>query len=76
MARKLILPAAMKDNTTFLKPDTSRKIDRVIDYFGERRASAIRRTTWLTRVLRQKPSLPAVYLEHPLALGPRRSLGA
>ena len=76
MARKLIFPAAMKDDTTLLKPDSSRKIDRVIDYFGETRASAIRRTAWLTPVLRQKPSLPAVYLEHPLALESRRSLGA
>jgi hypothetical protein len=66
----------MMDNTVLLKPDSTRKIDRAIDYFGGARTSAIRRTTWLTRDRHAKPCLPAVFLEHPLALYPRRALGA
>ena len=76
MARNLSVSAAMMDNPTLLKTDANRKIDRVIDHFGEARTSAIRRTTWLTRLRDPKPPLPAVFLEHPLALDPRRSLGA
>jgi hypothetical protein len=59
----------MMDNRTLFERDSSRRIDRVIDHFGELRISAIRRTTWLTRRRHPKPSLPAVYLEHPLAMG-------
>jgi hypothetical protein len=76
VARKLISTPAMMDNTVLLKPDSTRKIDRAIDFFGETRTSAIRRTTWLTGDRHAKPCLPAVFLEHPLALDPRRALGA
>ena len=76
VARKLPVSAAMNAKATLLKPDSTRNIDRVIDYFGEARKSAIRRTTWLTRLRRPKPSLPSVFLEHPLALDPLRTLGA
>ena len=58
----------MMNTPALLKRDSTRGIDRVIDYFGDLRTSAIRRTTWLTR---RRPSLPAVYLEHPLAMDPR-----
>ena len=63
-------------NTTELfKTDETRRIDGVIDYFGEGKASAVRRSVWLTG-RRSKPSLPAVFLEHPLAMDSRRSQGA
>jgi hypothetical protein len=66
----------MMDNPVLLETDATRKIDRAIDYFGDTRTSAIRRTTWLTRRRDPKPLLPAVFLEHPLALDPRRSIRA
>jgi hypothetical protein len=66
----------MMDNPVLLETDATRTIDRAIDYFGDPRTSAIRRTTWLTRRRDPKPLLPAVFLEHPLALDPRRSIGA
>ena len=63
-------------NTTALfKTDETRRIDRVINYFGDGRASAVRREVWLTG-RRSRPSLPAVVLEHPLAMDARRLRGA
>jgi hypothetical protein len=47
----------------------------VIDYFSEGKASAVRRSVWLTGHS-SKPSLPAVFLEHPLAMDTRGSQGA
>ena len=83
MARKLSGSSAMTNTTELFKTDATRRIDRVIDYFGEgvivyfgeEKASAVRRSVWLTG-RRSKPSLPAVFLEHPLALDSRRSQGA
>ena len=75
MARKLTVSAAMTNTTALFKTDGTRSIDRVIDYFGERRASAVRREVWLTG-RSSKPSLPAVVLEHPLAMDSRRLRGA
>ena len=75
MARKLSSSSAMMNTTELFKTDATRRIDRVIDYFGEGKASAVRRSVWLTG-RRSKPSLPAVFLEHPLALDSRRSQGA
>jgi hypothetical protein len=74
------MSAGMMNTTALFKTDATRRIDRVIDYFGEGRLSeespsAVRRSTWLTRG-RSRPSLPAVFLEHPLAMEPRRSQGA
>jgi hypothetical protein len=62
------------------KTDAACRIDWVIDYFGEGRPSkeppsAVRRSTWLT-CGRSRPSLPTVFLEHPLATETRRSQGA
>jgi hypothetical protein len=65
----------MMNTTALFKTDATRRIDQVIDYFGEEKASAVRRRVWLTDH-RSKPSLPAVFLEHPLAMDSRRSLGA
>jgi hypothetical protein len=70
------MSAPMNTNLTLLKADSTRGIDRTVDYFGEQRTSAIRRTTWLTPLRRQKPALPAVFLEHPLAVDPLPKLGA
>jgi len=55
-------------------------MDGVIEYCGagrpsEEPPSAVRRSTWLTRG-RSRPLLPAVFLEHPLAMETRRSQGA
>jgi hypothetical protein len=61
----------MTTTTALFKTDGTRRIDRVIDYFGEGRASAVRREGWLTG-RRSKPSLPAVILEHPLAIDSAR----
>jgi hypothetical protein len=71
---------AMMNTTALFKTDETRRIDRMINYFGEERLSeespsAVRRSTWLTRG-RSRPSLPAVFLEHPLAMDTRRSQGA
>lgn len=66
----------MMDNATLVRTDVTPRIDRVIDCHGEARVSAIRRTTWLTPLRHPRPSLPAVYLEHPLARDPLRTLGA
>ena len=65
----------MMTTTTLFKTDETRRIDRAIDYFGDGKASAVRRSVWLTGG-RPKPSLPAVFLEHPLAMDTRRSQGA
>ena len=65
----------MMTTTELFKTDETRQIDRVIDYFGEGKASAVRRSVWLTG-RSPKPSLPAVFLEHPLAMDTRRSQGA
>lgn len=65
----------MMKTTALFKRDPTRRIDRVIDYFGEGKASAVRRTVWLTG-RQSKPWLPAVFLEHPLAIESRRSRGA
>ena len=75
MARKLSVPVAMMNTTALFKTDATRQIDRVIDYFDEEKASAVRRRVWLTGRA-SKPSLPAVFLEHPLAMETRRSQGA
>ena len=75
MARKLSSSSGMTNTTELFKTDATRRIDQVIDYFGEGKASAVRRSVWLTG-RRSKPSLPAVFLEHPLALDSRRSQGA
>ena len=64
----------MMNTTALFKTDETRRIDRVIDYF-EGKASAVRRQVWLTG-RRWKPSLPAVVLEHPLAMDARRLRGA
>jgi hypothetical protein len=74
------MSAVMMNTTALFKTDATRRIDGVIDYFGEGRfseepPSAVRRSTWLTRGL-SRPSLPAVFLEHPLAMDARRSQGA
>ena len=69
------MSAAMMNTTALFKTDATRQIDRVIDYFGGRRASAVRREVWLTGRY-AKPSLPAVVLEHPLAMDSRRLRGA
>lgn len=69
------MSAAMMNTTALFKTDATRRIDRVIDYFGEGRASAVRREGWLT-ARRSRPSLPAVVLEHPLAMDSRRLRGA
>jgi hypothetical protein len=66
----------MMNTPALFKRDSTRRIDRVIDYFGELRTSAVRRTTWLTRRRHPRLSLPAVYLQHPLAMDPRRRLRA
>jgi hypothetical protein len=65
----------MMNTTALFKTDATRRIDQVIDYFGEEKASAARRRVWLTDH-RSKPSLPAVFLEHPLAMDTRRLRGA
>ena len=65
----------MMDTTALFKADATRRIDRVVDYFGEGRASAVRREVWLTGRF-AKPSLPAVVLEHPLAMDSSRLRGA
>jgi hypothetical protein len=65
----------MMNTTALFKTDATRRIDRVIDYFGEERTSAVRREVWLTG-RRSKPSMPAVVLEHPLAMDSRRLRGA
>jgi hypothetical protein len=65
----------MMNTTALFKTDATRPIDRVIDYFGGARASAVRREVWLTGH-DAKPSLPAVVLEHPLAMDSRRLRGA
>jgi hypothetical protein len=65
----------MIDNATLFKRDSTRRIDRVIDYFGER-VSAVRRTAWLTRRRRAFSTFPVVSLERPLARDSRRTLGA
>ena len=75
MARELRASAAMMNNTALFKTDATRRIDRAIDYFGEVKVSAVRRRVWLTEP-RSKPVLPAVFLEHPLAMDSRRSRGA
>jgi hypothetical protein len=72
--------AAMMNTTALLKTDATRRIDWVIDDFGagrlsEEPPSAVRRSTWLT-CGRSRPSLPTVFLEHPLATETRRSQGA
>ena len=74
------MSSVMMNTSTLFKTDATRRIDGVIDYFGEGRLSeeppsAVRRSTWLTRGS-SRPSLPAVFLEHPLALDSRRSQGA
>lgn len=69
------MSAAMMNTTALFKTDATRRIDRAIDYFGEGRASAVRREAWLTGRY-AKPSLPAVVLEHPLARESRRLRGA
>jgi hypothetical protein len=74
------MSAVMMNTTALFKTDATRRIDGVINYFGEGRLSeeppsAVRRSTWLTRG-RSWPSLPAVFLEHPLAMETRRSQGA
>jgi hypothetical protein len=65
----------MMNTTALFKTDATRRIDRVIDYFGEAKASAVRRQVWLTGP-RSKPVLPRVFLEHPLAVDSRQSRGA
>jgi hypothetical protein len=65
----------MMNTTALFKTDATRRIDQVIDYFGEEKASAARRRVWLTDH-RSKPSLPAVFLEYPLAMDTRRLRGA
>jgi hypothetical protein len=65
----------MMNTTALFKTDAARRIDRVIDYFGEGKASAVRRRVSLTG-RRSKPPLPAVFLEHPLAMETRPSRGA
>jgi hypothetical protein len=67
----LTVSAGMIDSSKLIKTDATRRIDRIIDYFGERRPSAIRRRIWLTR-RDPKPALPAIFLQHPLALDPGR----
>ena len=67
--------AAMMNTTAPFKTDATSQIDRVIDDFGGGRASAVRREVWLTGRY-AKPSLPAVLLEHPLAMDSRRLRGA
>jgi hypothetical protein len=74
MARKLSTAVGM-NTTALFKTDATPQIDRVIDYFSEGKASAVRRSVWLTGHS-SKPSLPAVFLEHPLAMDTRRSQGA
>jgi hypothetical protein len=37
------MSAAMMNTTALFKTDATRRIDRAIDYFGEGRASAVRR---------------------------------
>jgi hypothetical protein len=69
------MSVGMTNATALFKTDATRRIDRVIAYFGEGKASAVRRTVWLTG-RRSKPSLPAVFLEHPLAMDSRRLRGA
>ena len=74
------MSAVMMNTTALFKTDATRRIDGVIDYFGEGRfseepPSAVHRSTWLT-LGRSRPSLPAVFLEHPLAMDTRRSQGA
>jgi hypothetical protein len=74
------MSAAMMNATALLKTDATRRIDWVIDCSGAGRSSedppsAVRRSTWLTRG-RSTPSLPTVFLEHPLATETRRSQGA
>ena len=75
------MSVGMMNTTALFKTDATRRIDRVIDYFGKERVSeeppsAVRRSMWLTGG-RSKPSLPAVFLEHPLAMdNTRRSQGA
>ncbi len=74
MARKLSTAVGM-NTTELFKTDATRQVDRAIDYFDEGKASAVRRSVWLTG-RRSKPSLPAVFLEHPLAMDTRCSQGA
>ena len=69
------MSAGMMNTTALFKTDATREIDRLIDYFGGGRASAVRREAWLTGRF-EKPSLPAVVLEHPLAMDSRRLRGA
>ena len=69
------MSAAMMNTTALFKTDATRRIDRAIDYFGEARASAVRREVWLTG-RHSKALLPAVVLEHPLAMESRRLRGA
>jgi hypothetical protein len=74
------MSAAMMNATALLKTDGTRRIDWMIDHFGagrpsEEPPSAVRRSTWLTHG-RSRPSLPTVFLEHPLATETRRSQGA
>jgi hypothetical protein len=66
---------AMMNTTELFKADATRRIDQVIDYFGDGRASAVRREVWLTG-RHSKASLPAMVLEHPLAMDSRRLRGA
>jgi len=70
----------MMNATELLKADAGRRIHGVIDSFGagrpsEESPSAVRRSMWLTRGS-SRPSLPEVFLEHPLAMEARRSQGA
>ncbi len=74
------MSVAMMNATGLLQADAERRIDGVIEYFSAGRPSegppsAVRRSTWLTSV-RSRPLLPAVFLEHPLAMETRRSQGA
>jgi len=48
MARKLRRESAM-NHSMFFKTDTARRIDGVIDYFGEAKRLTLWRKTWLTR---------------------------
>jgi len=70
----------MMNATEFFKTDAERRIGELFDYFragrpSENSPSAVRRSMWLTRG-RSRPSLPEVFLEHPLAVETRRSQGA
>jgi len=68
----------MMNATGLLQLDAERRIDGEHCDAGrpsEEPPSAVRRSSWLTRG-RSRPLLPAVFLEHPLAMETRRSQGA